>query len=61
LELEEVDPTRNLPNYALDSLTATDVRNFITREFESTMQVLEVLASGTIQTLAKAVCAKSKL
>lgn len=61
LELEEMDPTRNLSNYSLDSLTAIDVRNFITREFESTMQVLELLASGTIQTLAKAVCAKSKL
>ncbi|KAF2647757.1 putative polyketide synthase [Lophiostoma macrostomum CBS 122681] len=61
LELEEMDPNRNLSNYALDSLTAIDVRNFITREFESTMQVLELLASGTIQTLAKAVCAKSKL
>lgn len=61
LELEEVDPTRNLSNYALDSLTAIDMRNFITREFESSMQVLEVLASGTIQTLARAVCAKSKL
>lgn len=61
LELDEMDPTRNLSNYALDSLTAIDVRNFITREFESTMQVLELLASGTIQTLAKAVCAKSKL
>ncbi|KAF2281085.1 polyketide synthase [Westerdykella ornata] len=61
MDIEEVDPTRNLSNYALDSLTAIDVRNFITREFESTMQVLELLASGTIQTLAKAVCAKSKL
>lgn len=61
LELEEMDPTRNLSNYSLDSLTAIDVRNFITREFESTMQVLELLASGTIQTLAKAVCAKSKV
>ncbi|KAF2119203.1 putative polyketide synthase [Lophiotrema nucula] len=61
LEPEEMDPTRNLSNYALDSLTAIDVRNFITREFEATMQVLELLASGTIQTLAKAVCAKSKL
>ncbi|KAF2732824.1 polyketide synthase [Polyplosphaeria fusca] len=57
LELEEVDPTRNLSNYALDSLTAIDVRNFITREFESTMQVLELLASGTIHTLAKAILA----
>lgn len=61
LEVEEMDPNRNLANYALDSLTAIDVRNFITREFESTMQVLELLASGTVQTLAKAVCAKSKL
>ncbi|KAF2265267.1 polyketide synthase [Lojkania enalia] len=61
LELEDMDPARNLSNYSLDSLNAIDVRNFITREFESTMQVLELLASGTIQTLAKAVCAKSKL
>lgn len=61
LEQEELDPTRNLSNYALDSLTAIDVRNFIVREFEATLQVLELLASGTIQTLAKAVCAKSKL
>ena len=60
LEVDEVDPGRNLSNYALDSLTAIDVRNFITREFDATMQVLELLASGTIQTLAKAVCAKSK-
>jgi acyl carrier protein len=61
LEVEEVDPARNISNYALDSLTAIDVRNFVAREFESTMGVLELLASGTIHTLAKAVCAKSKL
>jgi len=61
IEVEEMDPTRNLANYALDSLTAIDVRNFIIREFESTMQVLELLASGTIHSLAKVVCAKSKL
>ncbi|KAF2008794.1 putative polyketide synthase [Aaosphaeria arxii CBS 175.79] len=61
LDLEEVDPTRNLSSYSLDSLTAIDVRNFITREFESALQVLELLASGTIATLAKNVCAKSKI
>jgi acyl carrier protein len=61
LETEELDASRNLSNYALDSLNAIEVRNWITREFECTMQVLELLASGTIQTLAKAVCAKSKL
>jgi acyl carrier protein len=61
LEVDELDAGRNLSNYALDSLNAIDVRNWITREFECTMQVLELLASGTIRTLAKAVCAKSKL
>jgi len=61
LETEDVDPARNLSNYALDSLTAIDVRNFITREFEATLQVLELLASGTTQTLAKTVAGKSKM
>jgi len=61
LEAEDMDVTRSLSNYPLDSLTAIEIRNFITREFEANMQVLELLSSGSIETLAKAVCAKSKL
>jgi acyl carrier protein len=61
LEPEELDITRSLTYYPLDSLVAIEIRNFITREFEATMQVLELLSSGSIQTLSAAVFKKSKL
>jgi len=61
LEEEDMDITRSLSNYALDSLVAIEVRNYITREFEANLQVLELLSSGSIETLAKAICLKSKL
>lgn len=61
MDLEDLDVARPLSNYPLDSLVAIEIRNFITREFEATLQVLELLSSGSIQTLAKAVCVKSKL
>ncbi|KAI1491433.1 hypothetical protein F5X96DRAFT_478283 [Biscogniauxia mediterranea] len=61
MDLEDIDVTRSLSHYPLDSLVAIEIRNFITREFEATLQVLELLSSGSTQTLAKAVCVKSKL
>jgi acyl carrier protein len=61
LEAEDMDVTRSLSSYALDSLVAIEVRNFITREFEANLQVLELLSSGSIETLSKAICVKSKL
>jgi len=61
LEKEDMDITKSLGAYALDSLVAIEVRGFITREFEANLQVLELLSSGSIETLAKAICGKSKL
>ena len=61
MEPDELDVTRSLSHYPLDSLVAIEIRNFITREFEANLQVLELLSSGSIQTLAKGVCAKSKI
>ncbi|KAK3302616.1 polyketide synthase [Chaetomium strumarium] len=58
---EDMDVTRSLSHYPLDSLVAIEIRNFIARDFEANLQVLELLSSGSIQTLAKIVCAKSKL
>lgn len=61
LEAEDMDVTRSLANYALDSLVAIEVRNYITREFEANLQVLELLSSGSIEMLAKTIVGKSKL
>lgn len=60
MEPEELDVTRALSHYPLDSLTAIEVRNFITRMFEASLQVLELLASGSIEALSKIVVTKSK-
>jgi acyl carrier protein len=60
MEPEELDISRALSHYPLDSLTAIEVRNFITRMFEASLQVLELLASGSIESLAKVVCTKTK-
>ncbi|KAF2015178.1 hypothetical protein BU24DRAFT_372104 [Aaosphaeria arxii CBS 175.79] len=61
MEPEELDTSRALSHYPLDSLTAIEVRNFITRMFEANLQVLELLASGSIESLAKVVSVKSKI
>jgi hypothetical protein len=61
MEPEELDTARALSHYPLDSLTAIEVRNFITRMFEASLQVLELLASGSIESLAKIVCNKTKV
>ncbi|TLS26944.1 hypothetical protein PpBr36_05072 [Pyricularia pennisetigena] len=61
LEAEDMDVTRSLTHYHLDSLVAIEIRNFIAREFEASLQVMELLASGSIVSLAKLVCGKSKL
>jgi acyl carrier protein len=61
MEPEELDISRALSHYPLDSLTAIEVRNFITRMFEASLQVLELLASGSIESLAKVVCTKTKI
>ena len=60
MEPGEIDASQSLSHSPLDSLTAIEVRNFITRMFEANLQVLELLASGSIETLAKVVCSKSK-
>lgn len=61
MEAEELDVGRSLSHYPLDSLTAIEVRNFITRMFESNLQVLELLASGSISSLARVVVGKTKV
>ena len=61
LDAEDMDITRFLSNYALDYLVTIEVRNYITREFEANLQVLELLSSGSIEMLAKTICTKSKL
>lgn len=57
----EVDPSRPLYRYGVDSLVALEVRNWITRELKANMALLEILAAVPISSFAGKIAEKSKL
>lgn len=59
--LEEMDASKAIVVYGLDSLVAIEIRNWITRELEASLQVLELLTSSSITGLAGTILQKSKL
>ncbi|KAL3425313.1 polyketide synthase [Phlyctema vagabunda] len=58
---EEMDSSRPVVVYGLDSLVAIEIRNWITRELEASLQVLELLTSPSLIALAELIVKKSKL
>ena len=58
---EEMDAAKPIVAYGLDSLVAIEIRNWITRELEASLQVLELLTSSSITALAETILKKSKL
>lgn len=61
IPIDTIDPTHSVAFYGLDSLAAIEVRNWITRELEASLQVLELLTSGSIISLSEMILKKSKL
>jgi NAD(P)-dependent dehydrogenase (short-subunit alcohol dehydrogenase family) len=57
----EVDPSRPLYRYGVDSLVALEVRNWITRDMKANMALLEILAAIPIESFAGKIAEKSKL
>ncbi|KAL8816739.1 MAG: hypothetical protein Q9223_004307 [Gallowayella weberi] len=57
----EVDASRPLYRYGVDSLVALEVRNWITREMKANMALLEILAAVPIESFAGKIAEKSKL
>lgn len=49
---DAIDPTQTLKDLGLDSLVAIEIRNWIARETEVNLQVLELLSSGSVRNLA---------
>lgn len=59
--VDEIDPTRSITVYGLDSLVAIEIRNWITRELKANLQVLELLSSGSLLSLSTLIMKRSKL
>ena len=57
----EVDPSRPMYHYGVDSLVALEVRNWMTKEMKANMALLEILAAVPMETFAVQIAKKSKL
>jgi len=57
----EVDPSRPLYHYGVDSLVALEVRSWITRELKANVALLDILAAVPMETFAGQIVQKSKL
>ena len=57
----EVDASRPMYQYGVDSLVALEVRNWITREMKANATLLEILAAVPMETFATQVAQKSTL
>ncbi|KAF3030660.1 t1pks [Penicillium rubens] len=57
--MEDLDPAAPITVYGLDSLVAIEIRNWITRELEANLQILEILTSESVPALAETILKKS--
>ncbi|KAK8167444.1 polyketide synthase [Phyllosticta citribraziliensis] len=61
IPMDDIDAARGVTTYGLDSLNAIELRNWITRELQANLQVLELLTSGSLKNLAHTVLKKTKM
>lgn len=57
----EVDPEQPLYHYGVDSLTAIEVRNWISRELKANVALLEIVSAVPIKEFAAKIAEKSQL
>ncbi|KAI0132887.1 polyketide synthase [Xylariales sp. AK1849] len=58
---DEIDGRQPIATYGLDSLVAVEIRNWVTRETDANLQVLELLSSGSFIALSQNIVKKSAL
>jgi hypothetical protein len=60
LSVADMEPSVSVSSLALDSLVAIEVRNWIAREANANVQVLEILSAGSLMALADVIVTKSQ-
>lgn len=61
VEEEDLHPDKALAAYGIDSLVAVEVRNWIIREMDATVILIDLLADNTLAGLTETVFRKSNL
>ena len=60
--LEEINPSKSMLDYGMDSLVAVEMRNWLLRELDATVPILELMANSTsLRALSSNIVKKSKL
>ncbi|RSL51427.1 hypothetical protein CEP54_011402 [Fusarium duplospermum] len=59
--VEDISPDVSMESFGLDSLVAIELKNYLVRTFEATLQTSEVLDAPNIVSLAKTIILRSKL
>ena len=58
---EEISSSKSMSDYGMDSLVAVEMRNWLVRELDATLPVLELLANVSLMQLSMNIARKSKL
>lgn len=58
---EDISTSKPLSIYGLDSLVAVEMRNWISKQFDCTFPILELLANTSMATVAQRMAGKSRL
>jgi aryl carrier-like protein len=58
---DEISASKAMSDYGIDSLVAVEMRNWLFREMDSTVSILELMANKALSKLSADIVAKSKL
>ena len=61
VSVERIEPTSPLSDFGVDSHVAVELRNWISKSMESTIPILEILASDSVLHLAEHIASRSQL
>ena len=61
MPVDHIVSTKTISEYGVDSLVAVEIRNWIAKEIESLVPILEILANQSLLQLSAKIAAKSKL
>jgi NAD(P)-dependent dehydrogenase (short-subunit alcohol dehydrogenase family)/acyl carrier protein len=61
IPIENVNPAQSLQDYGIDSLAAVELRNWIAKDMDSVVPMLELLGAESLNALAAKIAARSRL
>lgn len=61
IAVDEVEPTKQLPDHGVDSLMAVELRNWIAKDFSIDVAVFEIMGGTTIVEIGLLVADRSGL